>query len=143
MYTEQMSQALGIPGAEIDPQSGAVGTLNTGGVDMQKFRRAMFIAFVGSVGAAGTVTPKLQESTDNATFTDLAGAAGNTVSVSNQVVTLECRAGQLTKRYVRMLLTIAGNAVQVAGIGLGGEAQHKPGSLAGPDIAAVAQRFVL
>ena len=73
MYTEQLTQALSIAAAPIHPQSVAVGTANTGGVDMQLFRRATFLLDVGAFGASATVDMKLQESPDNSTFTDLAG----------------------------------------------------------------------
>src|SRR5262245_9513721 len=105
MWTEQMSQGLSLAAAPVHPQSVAVGTADTGGVDLQKFRRVMFIIDVGSVGAAGTVDAKLQESTDNATFTDLAGTgvAITQITTSNKLATLEARAGQLSagKRYAR------------------------------------------
>ena len=72
MYTEQMTQALSIAGAPVHSASVGVGTADTGGVDMQKFRRVLFVLDVGAFGASATVDMKLQESTDNSTFTDLA-----------------------------------------------------------------------
>src|ERR1700687_5445050 len=107
MYTEQMSQGLSIAGNPIHAQSLAAATpTGTGGVDMSKFRRALFILDVGSFGASATVDMKLQESPDNATWTDL---AGNGVAITqllslggnNRLATLEARAGQLTQRYLR------------------------------------------
>ena len=66
MYTEQMSQGLSIAGAPIHSQSLAAATpTGTGGIDMQKFRRALFILDVGTFGASATVDMKLQESPDN------------------------------------------------------------------------------
>lgn len=146
MYTEQLSQALSIQG-KIDPQSLAAATpTGTGGVDMQKFRRAAFLLQMGAFGASATVDMKLQESTDNSTWTDLAGtgvaitqrtAAGG----NNKVATLEVRAGQITKRYVQALVTVGTAATQVSCLALGGEAVDKPG--ANNDIAAVVQRSVV
>jgi hypothetical protein len=147
MYTEQMSQGLSIAGNPIHPQSLAAATpTGTGGIDMSKFRRALFILDVGAFGASATVDMKLQESPDNATWTDLAGtgvaitqlavAGGN-----NRLATLEARAGQLTKRYLRALVTVGTAATQVCCIALGGEAISKPGSQ--NDVAAVAQRSVV
>jgi hypothetical protein len=151
MYTEQLSQALSL-GAPVFPVSQAVGTVNTGGIDMQEFRRAIFVINVGSVGAAGTVNALLQESavSNFATSNNVAGngtvttASITQISVSNQQATIEIRAGQLTKRYVRCQITIGGNAVLLAAHAIGGEADHKPGGGLAPgyDDASVAQRLV-
>lgn len=142
MYTEQLSQALAL-GTPIHPVSQGVGTADSGGLDVQKFRRAMFVVNVGAVGAGGTVDAKLQESADNSTFTDLSGTGVSItqITTSNKVATLEVRAGQLTKRYVRCRVTVGGNAVLIAVNALGGEAVVKPGSQ--NDAAAVAQRQVV
>jgi hypothetical protein len=143
-----MTQALSIAAAPIHPASVAVGTANTGGVDMQLFRRALFVLDVGAFGASATVDMKLQESPDNATFTDLAGTGVAITQLvagggNNRLATLEVRAGQLSagKRYVRALVTVGTAATILACVALGGEADHKPGNLG--DIAAVAQRSVV
>jgi hypothetical protein len=144
MYTEQLSQALSLAGTELDPVSQAVGTVTSGGVDLQKFRRALFVLQVGAVGAAGTVDAKLQQSASLATsYTDIAGSNITQITVSNKIVTLELRAGQLTgaNRYVRLSVTVGGNAVLLSALAIGGEAIDKPGSA--QDVAAVAQRLVL
>lgn len=142
MYTEQMTQALSL-GTPVHPVSQGVGTADSGSLDMQKFRRAMFVVNVGSVGGAGTVDAKLQESSDNSTFTDLSGTnvSITQITTSNKVATLEVRAGQITKRYVRCRVTVGGNAVLIAVNALGGEAVIKPGNQ--NDAAAVAQRQVV
>src|SRR5947209_1268962 len=147
MYTEQMTQGLSIAGAPIHSQSLAAATpTGTGGVDMQKFRRVLFVLDVGAFGASATVDMKLQESTDNSSFTDLAGtgvaitqllAAGG----NNRLATLEVRAGQITKRYVRARVTVGTAATQLCCMPLSGEAVDKPGNA--QDIAAVAQRSVV
>ena len=146
MLTEQLSQALAIAAAPIHPQSVGAGNADTGGIDMAKFRRALFILDVGAFGASATVDMKLQESTDNSTFTDLAGtgvaitqlaAAGG----NNRFATLEVRADQITKRYVRARVAVATAATTLQCLALGGEAASKPGSA--HDIAAVAQRQVV
>src|ERR1700687_2295021 len=121
MYTEQMSQGLSIAGNPIHAQSLAAATpTGTGGVDMQKFRRALFILDVGAFGASATVDMKLQESPDNATFTDLAVTNTSITQLvvgggNNRLATLEARAGQLSagKRYLRALVTVGTAATQV------------------------------
>ena len=141
MFQELLTQALHID-TPVHPASTAVGTADTGGIDLQKFKRATFVLNVGSVGAAGTVDCKLQESTDNITFTDLAGlnVAITQITVSNRVATLEVRADQITKRYVRARTTIGGNAVVICVNAIGADASHKP---EGADDASVAQRQVV
>lgn len=148
MFTEQLTQALSIQG-QIASQSLGVGvTTLSAGVDLAKFRRATFILNVGAFGASGTVDMKLVEDTNsnlstatdvsgtNVAITQLVAAGGN-----NRFATLEIRAGQNTKRYVGVKVTIGTAASQVCVVGLGGEAIEKPGNA--NDIAAVAQRQVM
>lgn len=146
MYTEQLTQALAIAAAPINPVSQGVGTVTTGGIDMRKFRRALFVLDVGVFGASATVDAKLQESTDNVTFTDLAGtnvsitqlvAAGG----NNRQATLEVRAGQITKQYVRLSVTVGTAATLICALPLGGEAIHSPGNSA--NVNTVAQQQVV
>jgi hypothetical protein len=147
MYTEQMTQGVVINAAPIPPQNLAPATpTGTGGIDMQLFRRAFFILSVGAYGASATVDMKLQESTDNVTFTDLVGTGVAIIQMTagagnNKESTLEVRAGQITKRYVRALVTVGTTASQVCCIALGGEANHKPGNL--QSHASVTQQVVV
>jgi len=148
MFTEQLTQALSIAAAPIHPASAGTGTADTGGIDMSKFRRALFVLDVGVFGSSATVDMKLQESADNSSFTDLAGtgvaitqlaAAGG----NNRLATLEARAGQLSagKRYLRARVTVGTAATLLSAVALGGEAVDKPGNA--QDVAAVAQRSVV
>ncbi len=150
MYTEQMSQGLSFAGNPQYPQSGGPGTLDTGGIDMSKFRRAMFTVVAGVLGASATVDFKLQVSPDGATYTDLSVAnsgasnyAITTITANNKVATLEINCDQMpaTYRYVRARCTVGVAASQVCTIALGGEAVAKPG--AAYDVAAVLQRQVV
>ncbi len=144
MYTEQLSQALSIAAAEIDPVSQAAGTVTSGAVDLSKFHRSLFVVMVGSVGASGTVDAKLQQSsTGSSGWTDVAGSNITQVTAGNKIVTLEIRPEQLTagQRYVRLSVTVGTNAVLIAALALGGEAVQKPASA--NDVAAVIQRLVV
>ncbi len=144
MYTEQLSQALSLAGTEIDPVSQAVATVTSGGVDMQKFKRVLFILQVGSVGGAGTVDAKLQQSNVlGSGYADIAASNITQVTASNKIVTLEIRSDQLTgsNRYVRLSITVGGNAVLIGAVALGGEATEKPASA--NDVAAATQRLVM
>src|SRR5947209_6510014 len=111
MYTEQLSQALSVAAAPVHPQAVAAGTADTGGIDMSKFRRALFVLDVGAFGASATVDMKLQESADNSSFTDLTGGAITQLAAAggnNRLASIEVRAGQLSagKRYVRARVTV-------------------------------------
>ncbi len=148
MYTEQLSQALSIAAIPVHAQNAGVGTSDCGGIDMQKFRRALFVLDVGAFGASATVDMKLQESVDNATFTDLAGTGAAITQLlaaggNNRLATLEARAGQLSagRRYLRARVTVGTAATQLCLIPLGGEAIFKPGSA--QDVPSVAQRSVV
>jgi hypothetical protein len=144
MYTEQLSQALSLAGTELDPVSQGVATVTSGGVDLQKFKRVLFILQVGSVGGAGTVDAKLQQSSQlGSGYADITGSNITQVTTSNKIVTLEIRSDQLTgsNRYVRLSVTVAGNAVLISAVALGGEAVEKPASA--NDVTAVTQRLVL
>src|SRR5947209_12267700 len=108
MITEQLSQALSIAAAELDPVSQGAATVTTGGVDMSKFERVMFVVMVGAV-TTGTVDAKLQESaTSGGTYTDISGASITQITTSNKIATLEIKATQLSagKAFVRLSLTV-------------------------------------
>src|SRR5262249_8976932 len=146
MYTEQLSQALSIAGTEIDPVAQAAGTVTTGGVDMSKFHRAIFVVMVGSVGAAGTVDAKLQTSPVSNFASGVADVAGSNitqVTAGNKVVTLEVRADPVPARarYARPSAPVGVNAFFLAALAIGGEAAMKPGNA--NDVTAVAQRVVV
>jgi hypothetical protein len=146
MFTEQLTQELSVAATPIQPQTlnNASASTGNGGIDMQKFRRALFIVQTGSVTGGGSLSAKLQESTDGSTgWSDISGAALTAITASNKVATLEVRADQMTKRYVRATLTETGSQNVVCScVGLGGVAVQKPGSA--QDVAAsVAQRLVV
>ena len=144
MITEPMSLGLSIAAAPTHPQTLNNASAPTGGVDMQKFERAMFLVDIGAVSASGSITAKLQQSVDNVTFTDLANGAATAVTTSSRILTLEARAGQLStgNRYLRCQISeTAGQNVVVCGVPLGGEARQKPASA--QDHSSVTQRLVL
>src|SRR3954454_3309795 len=93
MITEQLSQALSIAAAVLNPVSQGAGTVTTGGVDMSKFERVMFVIMVGAV-TTGTVDAKLQECTDTGGTgaADLTGASITQITTSNKIATLEIKA---------------------------------------------------
>src|SRR5262249_11118486 len=99
---------------------------------------------VGTLSAGASVTPKLQESADAATWTDLAGGGGSAIVAASRTMTLEARADQLSagKRYLRAVATeTAGVNAIVTIIPLRGESAQKPGSA--QDHSSVSQRLVV
>src|SRR4051812_25501647 len=145
MFTEQLTQGLSIAATPVQPQTLNNGSASTGngGVDMQKFRRALFVVLTGTVTGGGSLSVKLQESTDgSSSWTDISGATLTAITASNKAATLEVRADQMTKRYVRATLTETGSQNVVCScVALGGLAVQKPGSA--QDVAAVTQRLVV
>jgi hypothetical protein len=74
--------------------------------------RCFAIQVIGAVsGTSPTLAGKIQESADNSTFTDIAGATFSTVSASSnlQVISFE-----RTKRYVRYSRAVAGTSPSFA-----------------------------
>ena len=62
---------------------------------------------VGTVGGTTpSITGKIQESADNSTWTDVAGATFTAVTASNNVQTITF---ERTKRYLRYFRTVAGS----------------------------------
>jgi hypothetical protein len=131
MYSEQMSQGLSVADV-VNTQNVNNTNLNSIGIDMSKFHRALFVIQCGSLGAAGTVDGRLQSSA-NSNFNGVHNIANSNltqITVNNSLATIEVRADQVQAgdQFVRCQLTGGGNSVVVGIIGLGGEAIHKPGS---------------
>jgi hypothetical protein len=150
MYTEQLTQRLGLA-APVSPQSlTATTTVATGGVDMSKFHRALFLFQTGAFGGTSptlSAVLQIQESADNATWSNNAIIPSATVTTADSQATLEIRADQLGlgKRYVRLqaVCTVGGTSptIPIAAAGFGDEAAHKPGS-AQNDASVVSQTVV-
>ena len=132
MFTEQLTQALGFC-TEVDPQVINDTSKTAGGIDMSKFKRALFVVNVGAVVGGGSLNFQLVEDTQ-ASLATATNLAGNNVSqtgftTANKLVTFEVRADQMTKRYLGLKVTETGvQNVNVCVIGLGGEAIEKPGN---------------
>jgi hypothetical protein len=132
MYTEQLTQALGFC-TEVDPQVINNTGKTAGGIDMSKFKRALFVVNVGAVTGGGSLNFQMIEDVQSslATATNLAGnnTSQTAFTTANKIVTFEARADQMTKRYLGLKVTETGSQnVNVCIIGFGGEAILKPGS---------------
>jgi hypothetical protein len=99
-------------GNSIKPQT-ATATANGSGIDLNETDGLAFgMINVGTVsGTAPTCDVKVQESSDNSSFTDISGATFTQVTASNktQLITFK-----RTKRYVRLVATIAGTSPSFA-----------------------------
>jgi hypothetical protein len=131
MYSEQMSQGLSV--ADVANTQNINNTnLNSIGIDMSKFHRALFVIQCGSLGAAGTVDGRLQSSAQSNfnVVHNIANSNLTQIVVNNALATIEVRADQVQAgdQFVRCQLTGGGNSVVVGIIGLAGEANHKPAS---------------
>jgi hypothetical protein len=137
MYTEQLTQSLNF-GTPIQPQQlTTTTTLTSGSIDMQECRRALFTFNLGTFGGTSPIcsaAAQIQSSADNSTWSNEGNDTVLTISAQNTGLTKEIRAGMLTagKRYARLqvVCTIGGTSptIPVAGLALGGEADHKPAS---------------
>jgi HEAT repeat protein len=126
-------------GTPIQPQQlTTTTTLTSGKIDMKAFRRVIFSYNQGTFGGTGptcSAAATLQTSPDGSTWTDEANDVGTiTIAGQNTGLTKEIRASQITagKRYARLqvVCTIGGTSptIPVAGLAIGLEAYHKPGS---------------
>jgi hypothetical protein len=89
---------------------------NGQGVDIRGFGSAMAVLAVGAIVASGNMTPRLEESDDNSTFTTVAAAdlegTFPAALVANSALSVAYKG---TKRYVRVATTLnSGTSVAVA-----------------------------
>ena len=106
MYTETITQRLALANG-IPPQVLNNARLSSDGIDMQKSHRALFVLSIGAVTGGGSISAWLQESADNSTWTDVAGATFTAVTASNNVQTITF---ERTKRYLRHSRTASGTS---------------------------------
>jgi hypothetical protein len=91
-------------------------TVAVAGVDLQGYEGAEAVIQVGTV-TDGTHTPKLQESDDNSTWTDVAAANLNGAFVALASNTVQ-RVGYIgSKRYIGIVVTVTGSPATGAAYG--------------------------
>ncbi len=137
MYTEQLTQRLGLA-APVSPQTlTGTATVTSGKVDMSVFHRALFLFETGVFGGTSptlSAALQIQDSPDGTTWTNNAVIPSATVTAASKQATLEIRADQLNSgaRHVRLqaVCTVGGTSptIPIAVVGFGDEADHKPGS---------------
>jgi hypothetical protein len=119
---------------ELDPKQSVApqsigGAVNGAGVDLAGAEAAVVVLSNGAATAAATV--KIQESTDNSTFTDVAdtdliGLTGNPAGVAQTASTI-VKVGYVgSKRYLRVITT-AGTAALFSAVITRGRLRHNGG----------------
>lgn len=104
MYSASLKEELGLPGTPVFPTN-ASGISCTGGVDMSKANRCMFVGTVGVLASANSRVDfwLLHSSLLSAAASSGTAVTGGTITqiaASNKVFTDEIRADQVTTRYV-------------------------------------------
>lgn len=89
------------------PAARTNGTLNGTSADLSGYESVLVHFVVGAV-TDGTHTPKLQESDDNSSFTDVAAADQDTTLVALASNTVQTVAYIGKKRYLRPVITTTG-----------------------------------
>lgn len=135
MFMETAKQAI----APIDVVNFGNTTANFNsaiGIDMSKFKRALFVLQIGVMNTAATLDARLQSSAYsslntvvNITGTNIAQIAA--ASNSNTIVLMEVRADQVAQqnaghRYVRLNCTVGGSSINAGVIGYGLDPVQKP-----------------
>src|SRR5689334_13578280 len=113
------------PKVSVAPQS-IGGAVNGTGIDLAGAEAALVELINGAATAAATV--KIQESTDNSTFTDVAdtdliGLTGNASGVAQTASTIVKVSYVGTKRYLRVITT-AGTAALFSAVVVRGHLRH-------------------
>lgn len=91
-------------------------TVNGTGIDLANSNGNQVIVYAGAI-TDGTFTPKLQESSDNSTFTDVA-AADLVGSLSAQTANTAQDISYIGKlRYIRAVITVTGSPATGGNVG--------------------------
>ena len=150
MYTEQLTQRLGLAAPAAPQTLTGTATVTSGKVDLSIFHRALFLFETGVFGGTSptlSAVLQIQESADGSSWSNNATIPSATVTAASSQATLEIRADQLGtgKRYVRLqaVCTVGGTSptIPIAVVGFGDEAAHKPGN-AQNDASVVSQTVV-
>ena len=125
-YTNEFSEVHQV-GAELLLQNRAIAVYQSAWFDLSIHHRFAYVLQVGVIAAAGTVDLVLQEA-DDVIGTNVANIAGKAITQLTQaagdgddVCIIELRTEEMTpdRRFVRAVLTIAGNTAFTGGLGYG------------------------
>lgn len=95
-------------GASIAPDGNRTASINGSSVDLVGYGAAMAVVHAGTI-TDGTHTPKLQESSDNSSFSDVAAADLDGVFAALTSNTIQRVGYKGSKRYLRVVVTVTGS----------------------------------
>ncbi|MBZ9999639.1 MULTISPECIES: hypothetical protein [unclassified Mesorhizobium] len=103
-------------------------TNTSAAIDLLGFNGAAVIINTGAIAGSGNFTPKLQESDDGTTFTDVAASDLVGTFPAALVATSVVKVGYIgNRRYVRTVLTLnSGTSVAASAVIVKGRAASKP-----------------
>ncbi len=144
---EQLTQGLSVANV-INQQAVNNASVASIGIDMAKFRRALFLVQAASLGAAGTLDGRLQscfESNFASGVHNIANSNFTQITANNALATVEVRDDQLQAgdRYLRLQLTGGGNSITIGAVGLAAEAEEKPVKASDLNNTYLSQRVVV
>jgi len=103
------------------------GTVNGPGIDRLGFEEALVVVNSGANGAGGTVNVKVQESDDNSSWADVAGAAFAQITEANDNTVYVGHLNLVSrKRYLRLVATVGTAACDLGAVVLLGAARELP-----------------
>jgi hypothetical protein len=150
-YTEQLSQQLALMDWILPTNAAAASYNSVNGVDMSRFKRALWVIQTGLFTANATLDARLQSS-PNANFNVVHNIAGTNLTqvvntTPNVALKMEVRAEYVQQqnsgdRYVRLNTTVGTAAVNYGALGFGGEAEQRPGAANYENTTTVAQTVV-
>jgi hypothetical protein len=126
MYTVRFSEVHQV-GCELLVQNRAAAVYQSAWFDLSIHHRFVYVLQTGVLAAGATVDLVLQEA-DDATGTNAANIAGKAITQLtqaggdvNDLVMIELRTEEMTpdRRFVRAVLTVAGNTAFTGGLGYG------------------------
>jgi hypothetical protein len=117
--------AVNVPGAK------AAGASSSGYVDASAYRRLCAIIATGTLGASATLDAKLQQADDTSgtNLIDVTGAALVQIvkaSGDTKQAVINLNTDTLTKRYVKLVLTVGTATSDAVGLLLGFDPRHQP-----------------
>jgi hypothetical protein len=148
---EQLTQGLSVIDVLNSQSVNNASVSSSVGVDMQKFRRVLFLIQAASLGAAGTLDGRLQSSASSTFASGVHNITNSNLTqilANNALATIEVSADLVNfynqgDRYVRLNLTGGGNAITVAAVALGGESVEKPAKNNDLNTTYLSQRVVV
>ena len=134
-WTEQVTQSMTVAAAGIRSQSVAASTVLTSAVNLQKFRKVLFLIDIGTLGASATIDFKVQAAkTSGGTYADVASTSITQVTASNKTEIVEVSADHVQNtmgngyQYLKGSLTVGTAASQASVTVLGVIGDHEPTS---------------